>query len=92
MAFEKGRKRMRRFLARVRKAIGPFAWAWKLEFHEDGYPHWHLIIDYRKKIPPDFLEMFTIWWGLGRVHVAGIKQKQFEYLFKYVSKNLASAS
>ncbi|MGE9295982.1 MAG: rolling circle replication-associated protein [Puniceicoccales bacterium] len=85
-AYELGKERMRRFLAKLRSVIGPFAWAWKLEFHEDGYPHWHLIIDYRKMIPPDFLDRFTDWWGLGRVNVAGIKQKRFQYLFKYVSK------
>lgn len=86
VAYEKGKDRMRRFLAKLREVIGPFAWAWKLELHDDGYPHWHLIIDYRKFIPPDFLEMFTVWWGLGRVNVTGIKQKRFRYLFKYVSK------
>ncbi|QYY34909.1 hypothetical protein [Ruficoccus sp. ZRK36] len=84
--YELGSARMRRFLAKVRKVIGKFGWAWKLEFHEDGYPHWHLIIDYRKKIPPDFLDMFTKWWGLGRVNVQGIREKRFRYLFKYVSK------
>jgi hypothetical protein len=36
-AYQRGKARMRRFLARVRKATGrSFRWCWKLEFHEDG--------------------------------------------------------
>ena len=86
-AYKKGKDRLRRFLHKFRQAIGrKFAWAWKLEFQENGYPHWHLIIDYKKKIPSDFLYLFTQWWGLGRVNVKGLKKKDFNYLFKYVSK------
>ena len=90
-AYEKGCARMRRFLARFRKAIGrDFLWCWKLEVHadEDGYPHWHLLIDYRKKIPMEIFERLTKWWGLGRVDVRRVRQQDWEYLFKYVSKGL----
>lgn len=87
-AFENGSKQLRRFLYSLRKYIGrKFRWCWKLEFHESGYPHWHLIVDYKPKFPPDILkEAIPEWWKLGRVNVKAVKRKRFEYLFKYVSK------
>jgi len=49
-AYLRGKDRLRRFLARFRAAIGhEFLWCWKLEFHEDGYAHWHLLIDYEHR-------------------------------------------
>jgi hypothetical protein len=46
-AYLLGYDRMRRFLARFREASGRrFLWFWKLEFHEDGYAHWHMLIEY----------------------------------------------
>lgn len=90
-AYKKGNERMRRFLARVRKAIGrSFLWCWKLEVHhdEDGFPHWHLLIDYKKKIPIEIFERLEKWWGLGRVNVRRVESKDWEYVFKYVSKGL----
>ncbi len=86
-SYKKGKDRIRRFLSHFRKVIGrKFPWAWKLEFQESGYAHWHLIIDYRKKIPRECLRYFDDWWGLGRVNVKRLRQKDFRYLFKYVSK------
>jgi hypothetical protein len=89
-AYEKGSDRIRRFLAKFRKAVGQkFPWAWKLEFQENGYPHWHLVIDYKKRIPRELLPLVGDWWGLGRVNVRRLRQKDFQYLFKYVSKAAA---
>lgn len=89
-AYEKGKDRMRRFLARFRKAIGrPFKWCWKLEFHEDGFAHWHLLLEYTKRIPQPFLERdVQDWWGLGRVNVRRVKRRDIFYVFKYVAKGL----
>jgi hypothetical protein len=90
-AYEIGKDRLRRFLARFRKALGrDFPWAWKLEFQANGYPHWHLIIGYRKRIPRELLPCLADWWGLGLTNVQRLRQKEFSYLFKYVSK-IASA-
>lgn len=94
-AYEIGKDRLRRFLARFRKAIGrDFPWAWKLEFQENGYPHWHLIIGYKKRIPKnvfrDVAASIAQWWGLGITNIQRLRQKDFAYLFKYVSK-IASA-
>jgi hypothetical protein len=86
-AYHLGKDRMRRFLARFRQAIGrEFKWCWKLEFHEDGYAHWHVCIQYTKKIPEEQLEQMQNWWGLGRVHVTRVVQRELYYVFKYVAK------
>jgi hypothetical protein len=88
-AYLRGKDRIRRFLARFRDAIGrEFRWCWKLEFHHDdaGYPHWHLLIDYTLPIPPEFLREMEEWWGLGRVNVRRVRNRDMRYLFKYVAK------
>ena len=86
-AYNLGKERMRRFLARLRKALGrAFLWCWKLEFHQDGYPHWHLLVDYRKPIPPEIMQEMEQWWGLGRINVRRVKGADIRYVFKYVAK------
>ncbi|TVP80228.1 MAG: hypothetical protein EA353_04390 [Puniceicoccaceae bacterium] len=90
-AYEVGKDQLRRFLARFRKALGrDYPWAWKLEFQENGYPHWHLIIGYRKRVPRELLPCLSDWWGLGLTNIRQLREKEFGYLFKYVSK-IASA-
>lgn len=87
VAYQRGKDRMRRFLARVRKAIGrAFRWCWKLEFHEDGYAHWHLLLEYLKRIPPEMLAEMETWWGLGRINVRCVRGADIRYVFKYVAK------
>lgn len=86
-AYEIGKERMRRFLARLRKALGRvFRWCWKLEFHEDGYAHWHLLIEYLERIPPEMLPELETWWGLGRINVRRVNRRDVRYVFKYVAK------
>jgi|CZKI01.1.fsa_nt_gi hypothetical protein len=88
-SYVRGKDRIRRFLACFRTALGRrFLWCWKLEFHhdDDGYPHWHLLIEYRKKIPEEVLIALERWWGLGRINVRRVKAQDIGYLFKYVTK------
>ncbi|MDQ5979434.1 MAG: hypothetical protein QG602_2408 [Verrucomicrobiota bacterium] len=86
-AYLRGKDRLRRFFARFRAAIGrEFKWCWKLEFHEDGYAHWHVLLEYTKQIPPEILPELEKWWGLGRVNVKRVKQRDLFYVFKYVAK------
>ncbi|MEO0797540.1 MAG: hypothetical protein AAFX93_20530 [Verrucomicrobiota bacterium] len=85
-SYELGNERMRRFLGELRKVIGKFPWAWKLEFQDNGYAHWHVIVHYKKTIPRDCLCLLGKWWGLGRTNVERLRYKKFRYLFKYVSK------
>ncbi len=86
-AYLLGKSRIRRFLARFRKAIGRnFLWCWKLEFHEDGYAHWHLLIEYTQRIPAEMLVEMEGWWGLGRTNVRRVNGRDIRYVFKYVAK------
>lgn len=88
-AYVLGKARLRRFLARFRKAIGrTFKWCWKLEFHEDGYAHWHLLLEYCRRIPEDMLLAIEQWWGLGRINVKRVKAREMAYVFKYVAKGI----
>jgi hypothetical protein len=87
VAYNLGKGRMRRFLARFRRAIGrSFRWCWKLEFHEDGYAHWHLLLEYLERIPVEMLGEMETWWGLGRVNVRRVNRRDIHYVFKYVAK------
>lgn len=91
-AYETGKAKLRRFIASIRKNFNggrALAWAWKLEFQDNGMPHWHLLVAFPEHIPQEFLYHFEEWWGLGRVNVKRIKYDEFAYLFKYVSKDVA---
>jgi hypothetical protein len=59
-----------------------------LEFHDDGFAHWHLLIEYTSRIPPQVLEDLEKWWGLGRVNVRRVKRRDIFYVFKYVAKGV----
>ena len=82
----RGKDRMRRFLSRVREAIGEFRWCWKLEFHDDDYPHWHLCLEYLQRIPEEMFAEWERWWGLGRINIKRINDRELYYVFKYVCK------
>ena len=87
-AYNLGKQRMQ-FFSREMERKGLFAgrrWAWKLELHEDGYPHWHLILDHRQKYSKRQLALVSLSWGLGRVNVKRITKKDMSYLFKYAVK------
>lgn len=87
-AYELGKDRLRRFFARWRKRIGAFRWLWKLEFHHDefGFPHWHVFLEYKKRLPHEALSEVEKWWGLGRTKVQRVDRAGIEYLWKYVAK------
>lgn len=88
-AYELGKDRLRRFNTKFRKAIGrKFAWCWKLETHEDGYAHWHLLLEYKKRIPQEMLGEVEKWWGLGRVNIRRVNGRDINYVFKYVAKGI----
>ena len=77
---------MRQFIYELRLKVGvKFGYAWKLEFHENGYPHWHCLLLYKKKMPYSYVDDC---WRLGRTNTQRVKSEEFEYLFKYVSKTV----
>lgn len=55
----------------------------KLEFHESGWVHYHVIILTRRFLPKELLAEL---WGLGWVQVKRITNSDFHYLLKYVTK------
>lgn len=55
----------------------------KVEFHESGWVHYHVILLTRRFLPK---ELLADLWGLGWVKVQRITNKDFHYLLKYVTK------
>jgi hypothetical protein len=74
---------MRYFFTQLRKKYGQIRWCWKLEFHQDGWPHYHMLIEVKKKVD---LEFWRSAWGHGRIEVKRSDGNP-DYLFKYITKS-----
>jgi hypothetical protein len=86
-AFERGRDRIRRAIARLRERHDIKRYFVKFELTEAGWPHWHLGLDCRDFIENEHLESV---WGLGFTKIKRVKKpRDFKYLFKYVTKDTA---
>lgn len=84
-AFERGRDRIRRAVARLRERHDVKRYFVKFELTEAGWPHWHLGLDCREHIENEFLEDV---WGYGFTKIKRVKKRRdFKYLFKYVTKD-----
>lgn len=91
-AFEAGNDRIRRVFFKLRKGIrwegklyrDKSAYCVKLEFHQSGMPHWHLVFLSKKFLP---FGLIAKLWGLGDVFVDFIRNEDFHYLLKYVTKD-----
>jgi len=94
-AFEHARKRLRKVFYRLRQGVehqgrtyainAPYCV--KVEFHEDGWAHFHVIFLTSRFLPGQLLNDL---WALGRCNVERIKsQGEFRYLLKYVCKGFA---
>jgi hypothetical protein len=55
----------------------------KVEFHESGWVHYHVIFLTRHFLPK---ELLAALWDRGWVTVQRIKNEDFRYLLKYVTK------
>lgn len=55
----------------------------KVEFHESGWVHYHAVFLTQRFLPKELLAEL---WGLGWVKVQRIKNQDFHYLLKYVTK------
>ena len=90
-AYEIGTRHLRQFIYDLRElGFNIPRYCWKLEFHkpdEDGeiWPHWHMLLDYKRPIPADLINGC---WGKGRTEIKGVRDKGFDYMFKYMSKEL----
>lgn len=88
-AYEVGKRHLRQFFYDLDRLLGVeerTPYCWKLEFHENGYPHWHIIFLHYKKLP---YELVNQAWGKGRTDVQMIKHTDFRYLFKYAAKTVS---
>ncbi|HET6406453.1 MAG TPA: hypothetical protein VFG14_01120 [Chthoniobacteraceae bacterium] len=88
-AYLAGKDRMRRFMAMARE-IGLWSkvhkWCWKLEFQEDGWPHWHLLVGRTRIFSEEELREIDRLWSLGRTNVEMVQEDDFRYSFKYAFK------
>jgi hypothetical protein len=86
-AYEHIKERMRYFIRSLKSFlnISELQYAWKLEFQENGMPHWHMLINYKR--PIDVHEL-TRLWSYGRIDIKRCKDKVFPYTFKYASKSV----
>lgn len=93
-AYLQGKDHMRRFLYACRKKglwDEDAAWAWKMEFHADGWVHWHLLVERTAKMSKSEMAHLGRLWGLGRVRVDMVRQDDFLYSFKYAFKAVSQA-
>ena len=56
----------------------------KVEFHETGWVHYHVIFLTRRFVPA---ELLLELWDFGRINVKRITNSDFHYLLKYVTKS-----
>lgn len=61
-------------------------WAWKLEFQEDGWPHWHILLEHRAKWSVEEMQETSRRWKFGRVNWEAVRTKDYLYSFKYAFK------
>lgn len=85
--YEVGKRHLRQFIYELRKKLGvteeQCPHVWKLEFHNDGWAHWHIIFLYRKRLP---FSLVDACWRLGRTNTQRLRPNDFHYLFKYATK------
>jgi hypothetical protein len=90
-AFEDSRNWLRKVFFQLRHGIeheGKFytinaPYCVKVEFHESGWVHYHVILLTRRFLPKELLAEL---WSLGWVKVQRITNEDFHYLLKYVTK------
>lgn len=86
-----GKDKLRRFLDGCRKCGIVEAkewWAWKLEFQRNGWAHWHLVMERKRKFSLRELNRIGELWGYGRTNVRRITKGRFGYQFKYAFKGV----
>ena len=91
LAFDHGRDRLRRIFYALRKGVEwegkryviDEPYCVKVEFHANGWAHFHVIFLTRRFLPGALLNEL---WGYGRTNVKRITDDKFRYLLKYVTK------
>ncbi|MCD4717447.1 MAG: hypothetical protein K8R45_12010 [Desulfobacterales bacterium] len=65
-------------------------WMWFLEWHKDGYPHWHLFIEVEKAGKAGMIggDHIRHYWDIGRVRESYIRDKKhWNFLTGYFLKH-----
>jgi hypothetical protein len=65
-------------------------YVWVLEFHKDGFPHWHLFIDVQKTGPTGKIHFTNIlkYWEIGNVEETYFRtRKHWERIVGYFGKH-----
>jgi len=91
-AHDTGRPQIRKVMDKLRQGVTWNAklyeidagYCVKVEFHNDDWPHYHLIVLTRRYVP---VELLAELWGNGICHVRRINNHRFHYLLKYVTKS-----
>lgn len=78
--------RFRFFIRNLKKAFGldDLQYCWKLEFQENGNPHWHMLINVKQSM---CLKTIYDLWGYGSINIKRCTDKKLPYAFKYISKD-----
>jgi len=87
------RDRLRHFFVKMRDAglmNEGGKWCWKLEFQENGWPHWHVLHDRTAKYSEAQLAEIDRLWGFGMTQTEMVRQDDFAYSFKYAFKPVQS--
>lgn len=90
-AFDHARDRLRRIFFKLRhgatwdkkRYVVNAPYAVKVEFHKNGWAHFHVVFLTRNYVPGGLLNEL---WTLGRTNVRRISDQKFHYLLKYVTK------
>lgn len=88
-AYLAGKAKMAYFLDECRKCglwKSTAKWAWKLEFHRNGWPHWHLLVSRTEKMSDAEIAKVKEVWHLGATDVEMVRDDCFIYSFKYAFK------
>jgi len=91
LAYLAGKDKIRRWMFACREAglwSATAWWCWKLEFTREGWAHWHLVIDRKRKFSLGEMTKISALWGLGRVNCRRISGSEFGYQFKYAFKGV----
>ena len=77
--------RFRFFIRALKKAFGlnDLRYIWKLEFQENGMPHWHMLLDFKKSM---CIQTIYDIWNYGAIDIKKCTGNKLPYAFKYITK------
>lgn len=88
VAYHHIQENFRQFLRTLKAYLGKTSIRYirKLELQENGWPHWHLLLEYKEKLDNEDLAEI---WGYGFTYTERCLNRKVPYQFKYICKNLS---